>query len=71
MKRAFVRVSVVAPVRLWLDVNWYDIETREQGGSSFTYEDSASLTTGDQLVSSINSFIAAELDILSENVVWI
>lgn len=69
MKRAFVRVSVVGPARLSLDVNWYDIETSEQNGITLSYEDSVGLT-GDQLYSAINSFIASELDILSENILW-
>jgi len=70
MKRAFVQVSVIASAGLSLNVNWYDIETQDQGGVTLTYEDSASLT-GDQLHTAIDSFIAAELDILPENVVWI
>jgi hypothetical protein len=70
MKRAFVQVVVVASAGLSLNVNWYNIETQEQGYETFIYEDSASLT-GDQLHAAIDSFIAAELGILSENVVWI
>ena len=70
MKRAFVQVVVIAPAGLSLNVNWYNIETKEQGYETYIYEDSASLT-GDQLHAAIDSFIAAELGILSENVVWI
>ena len=69
MKRAFVQVSVIAPAGLSLNVNWYDIETQEQGGVTLMYEDSADLT-GSQLQTAINFFIATKLDILPENIIW-
>jgi hypothetical protein len=69
MKRAFVQVSVIAPMRLSLNVNWYNLETLEQGGETFTYEDFVSLT-GSQLREAIDFFIATKLDILSENIIW-
>ena len=69
MKRAFVQVVVVASAGLSLNVNWYDIETQEQGYETFIYEDSASLT-GSQLREAIDFFIATKLDILSENIIW-
>jgi len=54
---------------LSLNVNWYDIETQEQGGITLMYEDSADLT-GSQLQTAINFFIATKLDILPENIIW-
>jgi hypothetical protein len=70
MKRILVRTSIVAPTRLWLDVNWYDTDTLEQDGAQFTFEDTGSYT-GDELYAAINDYIVSQVGGESVNILWI
>lgn len=70
MKRILVRTSIIGPTRLWLDVNWYDTDTLEQGSTQFTFEDTGGYT-GDELYAAINDQVAAQVGGDPVNILWI